>query len=299
MKTKTITISESASLNKKSIKVYEIKNSKATKNIYLQAGLHGTELTGTPILFELINQINQNPKEFENFNFSIVPICNPESTDSQIMGLQTGYNNIHTNPQNCINYNRPNLNKVSSIEYNHFKKLLKLTKTADIVIDLHTSGAESLWHLYCHKSLVKMAKNFGINHIIGCETKIGCFEDICFDNDKQAYTLECGPSRILSQSNIEKGIQAIKSFLNLQTHNIKYNIIQENQIQSIYSPKAGFLIWKIQTGESFKKGQKIAEIIWGVNKKHTIQAKSNGIFFIKRNIHAPFQNQEIAQVIYK
>lgn len=290
-------VSKTPSGNSKTIKVYEISNPNSKQHIYLQAGLHGTELTGTPILFELINLIQNNPEDFKDYSFTIVPICNPESTDSQIMGLQTGYNNIHTNAQNCENYNRPNLKKIGSIEYKHIQTLFELSQNADILIDLHTAGKESLWHVYCNKNLISKAKHFGVQNIIAWDSTIGCFEDLNFEKGKETYTLECGPSRSISQKDIEKGIKAILNFLKKQEQNLEFNILNENQIQSLKANDSGFLVWNIKVGEKFKKDQTIAQIINGVNQKTLIKAPKDGILFIKDNIHAVFENQQIAELI--
>jgi len=290
-------VSKTPSGNSKTIKVYEISNPNSLKHIYLQAGLHGTELTGTPILFELINLIQKNPEDFKDFSFTIVPICNPESTDSQIMGLQTGYNNIHTDAHNCQNYNRPNLKKVGSIEYKHIQTLFDLSKNADVLIDLHTAGKESLWHVYCNKSLTSKAKSFGVKNIIAWDSIIGCFEDLNFEKGKETYTLECGPSRSISQTDINKGIQAILDFLKEEKQDKKFNILDENQIQSLKANDSGFLVWNIKVGEKFKKDQVIAQIINGVNQKTLVKAPKDGILFIKDNIHAVFENQQIAEII--
>ncbi len=290
-----IIISKTPSGNQKSIQVYKLNNSKTNKTIYLQAGIHGTELTGTPILFELISEIQNNPKQYSNFNYIIVPICNPESTDSQIMGLQTGYNNIHTNAQNCENFNRPNLNKKGSIEYNHIQTLFELSQDADIIIDLHTSGKESLWHLYCNASLLAKAKSFGIEHIIAWETVIGCFEDLSFQKGKETYTLECGPSRSISKSDINKGLNAINNFLNQQKQSINFKVIKEDQIQSLKAPESGFLIWNKKAGDNFKKDDLIAEIIHGVDQKTPILATNDGFILLKDNIQAVYQYQQIGE----
>jgi hypothetical protein len=60
-------------------------------------------LTGIPVVHEFMKEIEEHQLVY---NFICVPLSNPMGLDSQIMGVQTGYNNLHTNQQNCWNWNR-------------------------------------------------------------------------------------------------------------------------------------------------------------------------------------------------
>ena len=85
------------------IDVWRYHHPDATRTVYLQAGIHGIELTGIPVVHEFMKEIEEHQLVY---NFICVPLSNPMGLDSQIMGVQTGYNNLHTNQQNCWNWNR-------------------------------------------------------------------------------------------------------------------------------------------------------------------------------------------------
>ena len=82
------------------IDVWRYYHPDATQTVYLQAGIHGIELTGIPVVHEFMKEIEAHQLVY---NFICVPLSNPMGLDSQIMGVQTGYNNLHTNQQNCWN----------------------------------------------------------------------------------------------------------------------------------------------------------------------------------------------------
>ena len=120
------------------IDVWRYNHPDATQTVYLQAGIHGIELTGIPVVHEFMKEIEAHQLVY---NFICVPLSNPMGLDSQIMGVQTGYNNMHTNQQNCWNWNRiTNLKEEPSQEGHWIKTLLDLSAPADIVLDLHTAG---------------------------------------------------------------------------------------------------------------------------------------------------------------
>ena len=100
---RTIPLHCTASGSQLEIDVWEYTHPAAERKSYLQAGLHGIELTGIPVLMRFMREIEKHQLEER---IVCVPWSNPMGLDSQVMGQQTGYNNLHTNQQNCWNWNR-------------------------------------------------------------------------------------------------------------------------------------------------------------------------------------------------
>ena len=99
--------------------------------------------------------------------------------DSQIMGVQTGYNNIHTNQQNCWNWNRiTNLKDEPSQEGRWIKTLLDLSAPADIVLDLHTAGVETVPHIYYNETEKEHVTGLGIPHLLSWEIPSDSFSAV-------------------------------------------------------------------------------------------------------------------------
>ena len=173
----TISLHKTSSGLNFEIEVWRYYHPQANQTIYIQAGIHGIEITGIPVVYEFMNEIENNQL---TYNFICVPISNPMGLDSQIMGVQTGYNNLHTNQQNCWNWNRiTNLKDEPSQEGHWIRTLLDLAEPADLVLDLHTAGVETVPHIYSHISETKHAEGLGIPHIISWIHPSYSFADTC------------------------------------------------------------------------------------------------------------------------
>lgn len=81
---------------------YTIDSGRPGPRRHIQAGIHGNEILGIPVLLELI----QSDFVPDTGSLTVIPMANPWSIGSQIMGVQTGYVNFHTHPRNAQNWNR-------------------------------------------------------------------------------------------------------------------------------------------------------------------------------------------------
>ena len=120
------------------------------------------------------------------------------------MGVQTGYNNIHTNQQNCWNWNRiTNLKDEPSQKDTGSKTLLDLAEPADIVLDLHTAGVEAVPHLLsCYR---KACRGFGHTSLACTWSKPSySFADTHHQLGKIALTFELSSSRIVRSEWVEE-----------------------------------------------------------------------------------------------
>ena len=93
----TLPVHQTASGARYEIEVYRYDPPNSAETVYLQGGLHGIELTGIPVLYEFMKLVEEAQLPHQ---IICVPQSNPMGLDSQIMGVQTGYNNLHTNQQN-------------------------------------------------------------------------------------------------------------------------------------------------------------------------------------------------------
>ena len=192
----TLPLHSTASNTKFEIDVWRYSHPDATQTVYLQGGIHGIELTGIPVVHEFIKEIEEHQLAY---NFICVPLSNPMGLDSQIMGVQTGYNNIHTNQQNCWNWNRiTNLRDEPSQEGNWIRTLLDLAEPADIVLDLHTAGVETVPHIYYHETEKEYVDGLGIPHMLAWSTPSYSFADTHHQLGKIALTFELSSSRGVS-----------------------------------------------------------------------------------------------------
>ena len=66
------------------IDVWRYHHPDATRTVYLQAGIHGIELTGIPVVHEFMKEIEEHKLVY---NFICVPLSNPMGLDSPDHGI--------------------------------------------------------------------------------------------------------------------------------------------------------------------------------------------------------------------
>ena len=291
----TLLLHSTASNTKFEIDVWRYNHPDATQTVYLQGGIHGIELTGIPVVHEFIKEIEENQLAY---NFICVPLSNPMGLDSQIMGVQTGYNNIHTNQQNCWNWNRiTNLKDEPSQEGNWIKTLLDLAEPADIVLDLHTAGVEAVPHIYSHVTEVKHAEGLGIPHVLAWSNPSYSFADTHHKMGKIALTFELSSSRAVRIEWVEESLIYLRRFFGILPKTEGSRTWQiEDQLKKWYSPEGGVLCWNIDTGDSVSEGDVIATLY---TRQGSVELKSpyTGVLLLKNPAHAPHERQELAKFL--
>ncbi len=218
--------------------------------------------------------------------------------DSQIMGVQTGYNNIHTNQQNCWNWNRiTNLKDEPSQEGHWIRTLLDLAEPADLVLDLHTAGVETVPHIYSHISETKHAEGLGIPHIISWIHPSYSFADTFHQLGKVALTFELSSSRALRSEWVEESLKYLRRFFGIMPKEEGSRTWDlGKQLKKMYSPEGGVLCWNIDAGDSVSEGDVIATLY---TRQERVELKSfyNGVLLLKNPSHAPHERQELAKFL--
>ena len=277
------------------IDVWEYSPPGAKRITYLQGGLHGVELTGIPVLMRFMKELEEHQP---NERILCVPWSNPMGLDSQIMGQQTGYNNLHTNQQNCWNWNRiTHLKDEGSLEGHWISTLLELSAEAEVVLDLHTAGYETVPHVYVHRSQKELALNLGIPHLLAWEKPSASFSDTCFKRGQKALTFEISSSRILSEASISSGLEFLRCFFGFSESMNQTRIWnQETQMRKWYSPEGGVICWHRKAGDSVFKSEPILTFFTR-HGEMTLHAPYDGVLLLKNPIHAPHQYQELAKFL--
>ena len=291
----TIPLHSTASDATFEVDVWRYHHPDATKTVYLQAGIHGIELTGIPVVHEFMKEIEAHQLVY---NFICVPLSNPMGLDSQIMGVQTGYNNLHTNQQNCWNWNRiGNLKDEPSQEGHWIKTLLDLSAPADIILDLHTAGVEAAPHIYYNESQKEHVTGLGIPHLLSWNISSDSFADTNFQRGKIALTFELSSSRSVHSEWVKESLIYLRRFFGLLPKVEGSRIWQtEKQLKKWYSPTGGILCWHKDAGETVAEGDVIATLY---TRKGSMDLKSpfTGVLLLKNPIHAPHERQELAKFL--
>ncbi|ATC84960.1 succinylglutamate desuccinylase/aspartoacylase family protein [Pseudoalteromonas arctica] len=180
------------------IPVYRLKGDGTGPSVYVQANMHGAEVQGNAVIFQLLEQLKHLNL---NGDITLVPYANPIGCNQKSGEFTLG----RFDPITGTNWNRMyhyNKNLVAQFAQNHtqyddatlksnFKQALidevdsklngpayllntgkrialnlqKLAHQADIVLDLHT-GPISSKHLYCPNYATDSARYFNIEHIL-------------------------------------------------------------------------------------------------------------------------------------
>ncbi|UUO24028.1 succinylglutamate desuccinylase/aspartoacylase family protein [Colwellia sp. M166] len=191
-------VGEMASGAALTVPVYRIKGKEQGPDVYIQANMHGAEVQGNAVIFQLLEQL----KTLElNSSITLVPYANPVACNHKNGEYTLG----RFDPITGVNWNRMYYFAADIIEpfaqayLSHsaieieraFKALLleqieqklnhniyglttgqriafqlqQLAHQADIVLDLHT-GPISSKHLYCPEYAKESAKYFDIPHTL-------------------------------------------------------------------------------------------------------------------------------------
>jgi len=197
---KVMSVGEMASGAKLTVPVYTFKseNDPAAPNVYIQANMHGAEVQGNAVIFQLLELLQHCDLQA---NITLVPYANPVACNHKNGEYTLG----RFDPITGVNWNRmyhfdssiiepfvqQNLDASEDEIKDKFQQLLvsqidqklehniwgittgqriayqlqRLAHQADIVLDLHT-GPISSKHLYCPEYAQSSAEYFDIEHTI-------------------------------------------------------------------------------------------------------------------------------------
>jgi predicted deacylase len=194
----TVEVAVIATGQRLNVPVYKIKGSGDGPNVYIQANMHGAEVQGNAVIFQLLEQL----KSLSCLgDITLVPLANPigcnQKSGEFTLGRFdpiTGENwnrGYHFNPQLPVDFatRYPDLDELAINK--KFRQLLiedldakrlnnpygaktsqllcaqlqRMAFDADIVLDLHT-GPISSRHLYCPEYAKEKAALFDIPHVL-------------------------------------------------------------------------------------------------------------------------------------
>jgi predicted deacylase len=191
-------VGEMASGAKLTVPVYRIKGNGQGPNVYIQANMHGAEVQGNAVIFQLLEQL----KHIElNGSITLVPYANPVGCNHKNGEYTLGrfdpitgenWNRMYHFDESIIEpFAKAHLNQSNaetaqafqalmveqlSLKLNHnvygittgqriAYQLQLLALQADLVLDLHT-GPISSKHLYCPDYARPSAEYFDIPHVL-------------------------------------------------------------------------------------------------------------------------------------
>jgi predicted deacylase len=251
--------------------------------VYLQANIHGAEITGTFVLGKLINYLNNLKENFPG-QVIIVPNANPIGLNDTGLSIQGRWN-----PKSGLNWNRVHLVESEFLrdeDYNlYYKNLLakdnlsieeKLTGTLhtisgvpDYVIDLHCAGYESINYLFTFDNVD--------NEFDLLDTKLQVLVDktdfgkesfmtsyylpfIKASNRPKVCTWEVAGDNQIDRHVAENRFTNLVDWLDSvwgKDIAVKTPSIKKKISDMIYfnSPHSGYFVWEKEVGEVVNKGE--------------------------------------------
>ena len=237
--------------------------------IYLQANLHGPEILGSMILLKLIDHL----KTLDSIKGSIiiVPQANPIATMAQVYGHQVG----RWNQQTGNNWNRifqmdaSRLN-TKSIEGKLASNLMGLASQHDYVLDIHTSGKESIPHLYTTKQSVSSfaALSPHISILYSSSDYFNAFdESVAIANNCVAATWEAGVHGEIDPLVLEKRVGELlvwleslgdlESYSEAESH--LGSVVTIDDTKTLYANAPGYVVWCVDAGDVVEVGESVCE----------------------------------------
>jgi len=298
-------------------------------NIYLQANLHGPEIFGTYLLGKIVDGFKKNISKVKNFKGTlvIVPCANPMGSQNVAYNTMLGrwnpvsgvnWNRIFetksfSNKQEKLNFYKQQLASDNlSIELKLASQLMILSSKADYIIDIHTTGKESLNHIFSKGEYIKYFKSLKPEVVIETTNTIpeGSFENASVwplmngqDTPPITCTWEASSHSIIDYLQIQERVEYLWNWLN-ETWQGKVvegykpeNIISDTLCENLISPIGGYFTWKKELGNIIKKGEDFVTFYQPNNDKFIdIKAEFNFILIAKYGIGAIAQGEQIAWV---
>ncbi|BAQ62894.1 succinylglutamate desuccinylase/aspartoacylase [Geminocystis sp. NIES-3708] len=84
------------------LKTYQFKGKTKDKKVYIQANLHGAEIVGNKVIYELIQFLSQLNDDNIKGEILLVPMCNPTGVNQRSLFFSTG----RFSPYDGLNWNR-------------------------------------------------------------------------------------------------------------------------------------------------------------------------------------------------
>lgn len=142
------------------LKTYQFKGKTGHKKAYIQANLHGAEIVGNAVIYELLQFFSQLNSDDINGEILLVPMCNPTSVNQRNLFFSTGrFSPYDGNNWNRIfwdySYENVDINKFVRDNLNLSKKQIQqnflhkiLTKFADKIKSINENRGISFSEHY-------------------------------------------------------------------------------------------------------------------------------------------------------
>lgn len=284
----------------------EAGSSKKKKRISIVTGIHGDELEGQYVCFELARQIREHPEYLDGV-VDIYPAMNPLGIDSITRGI----------PAFDLDMNRvfPGNEDGSMTEY-VAAKIIEDLSGSDLCIDIHASNIflteipQVRINELHREQLVPYAEKLNIDLIWIHGSSTVLESTLAFSlNNRNTPTLvvEMGVGMRITKTYCHQLVQGIFSVMKemgmwsgpVQPVRTPMIAGQENDVYFLNAPVAGIFISQAQHGDCLKKGDGIGVIVDPLQGTilERMKAPADGILFTIREYPVVDEGSLIARIL--
>lgn len=279
--------------NSKSLPILIADSNKKGPIVWITAGIHGNEITGTSVIQTVFRNLKNNPLiKGKIFAF---PIMNPSGFE----------NNTRNEPHSQEDLNRTFDIETPSTSGQYLTKLILktiLNTKPDYLLDLHTDTSNSIAYSIVDyppnvntqtlNRVINLAKQIRLPWGIDTEKNSGyplymCLSGQLMRNEIPSLTIELGGPNLIINKYKKIGVKAIFNLLyqqkminNYKTDKQKFQEKRLFLYEEIYTNTSGLLEYIVKPGQTIKKGKILAIIrnIFG-EKVEILKSPVNGILF--------------------
>jgi len=238
--------------------------------LWLSAGMHGQELSGVGVIWELVNE-RIEPSKLHG-GLIVVPFMNPFSfTGGTYFTPQDGLN-LHGafpgDPEGSLTERLANLVYEEGI------------KKADVVIDLHCNPENAMMFTYAFdpddegvgKRGYELARIFGLTTVDDAPKPSGVFadiQDVAYHLGKPSFLVELTPYYSISPQAVAVGVRGVLNVMKTLKM-VEGEIDPQDEVPVIEgrlgitfgtSSRGGFVIPETSLGEPVQKGQIVGRVV--------------------------------------
>ncbi len=294
------------------IHAHQFHGSISAPRIYIQANLHGPEIFGSALAIKLIDYLHTHPDDVLG-SLTIVPQANPMGVQAQIYGYQIG----RWNQQTGNNWNRifstEKLRQNDSIEEVLKYTLGELACDHEIILDIHTSGAACIPHLFTHADDVAFFSSLhpGLNVLVSMHDYYGAFDEFCRLNaDRQQQTIHTATWEASSHGAIDRalleermtallGLLRAKKILKGFDESVATTAVTVplKKLMTLYAVEAGYFVWQVEPGASVRTGDVYGHVYnSNTGAIHEQRAEQDFLLVIRHPLQAIASGQELAEI---
>ncbi len=284
------------------IRGYLLDSNKPGKHIYIQAGMHGGEVTYW-IMQKLYAYLQ---RELRVGSVTLIPIANPVSWMSRMYFSTPGKFDWYMGKD--WNRNFPG-SPHGSLGERIADTLFRQARARDIVIDLHTSRRSFPF------GIVSKSKNLTLANIMGLRytylEKNSGGSSFCMANQLEihnvpAITLECGSHDTYNPTHIEECtasiLRLLKHFRCIHGYDVppkKATPQYYTKILTYRAPDGGYIRYTKTLGDTYQKGEVLFVLAHGkdITQETSVMAKEDGLVTKLSPTHVVWPGDEAIQTI--